>query len=70
MEVEQASSSGAGALGELKIKGQAEFERRKSKWEVDGDDDEVNKKDLEKRENELKEKALRNKVMRSRKMSR
>lgn len=70
MDVDKPSSSGAGAPGELKIKGQAEFERRKSKWEVEGEDDEVNKKELEKRENELKEKALRNKVMRSRKRSR
>ena len=39
MDVDKASSSGAAALGELKIKGQAEFERRKSKWEAEGDDD-------------------------------
>jgi len=70
MDVDKASPSGADAPGELKIKGQAEFERRKSKWETEGDDDHMNKKELEKRENELKEKALRNKVMRSRKRSR
>ena len=39
MDVDKPSSSGAGAPGELKIKGQAEFERRKSKWEVEGEDD-------------------------------
>jgi hypothetical protein len=34
-----ASSSGiSGAVGELKIKGQAEVERRKSKWERQEDD--------------------------------
>ena len=39
MDVDKASSIGADAPGELKIKGQAEFERRKSKWEVaEGDD--------------------------------
>lgn len=37
--IEKASSIGAEAPGELKIKGQAEFERRKSKWDVaEGDD--------------------------------
>ncbi|KAJ7605511.1 hypothetical protein DFH06DRAFT_1487186 [Mycena polygramma] len=54
--------------GELKIKGQAEAERRKSKW----DDEDVlarSKLELEKRENELKEKALRNKVLKTRKAS-
>ncbi|RDB27903.1 hypothetical protein Hypma_002184 [Hypsizygus marmoreus] len=57
---------------ELKIKGQAEIERRKSKWdEEDAANDEPgrSKVELEKRENELKEKALRNKVMRTRKSS-
>lgn len=38
MDVDKASLIGADAPGELKIKGQAEFERRKSKWEVEGDD--------------------------------
>lgn len=52
---------------ELKIKGQAEIERRKSKWENEAADDRKSKDDLERRENELKEKALRNKVLRSRK---
>ncbi|KAJ7243941.1 hypothetical protein C8J57DRAFT_1083291 [Mycena rebaudengoi] len=52
--------------GELKIKGQAEVERRKSKWE---DQDGPTKSELEQRENELKEKALRNKVIRTRKAS-
>lgn len=70
MNVDKASSIEADAPGELKIKGQAELERRKSKWEVEGDDIDLNRNELEKRENELKEKALRNKVMRSRKRSR
>lgn len=39
MDVDKASPSGAAAPGELRIKGQAEFERRKSKWEAEGDDD-------------------------------
>jgi hypothetical protein len=39
------SSSGGGAPGELKIKGQAELERRKSKWEDDSLDD-VRKLDI------------------------
>ncbi|KAF8155980.1 hypothetical protein B0H34DRAFT_659328 [Crassisporium funariophilum] len=71
MEVDrdpESGSAGASAVGELKIKGQADAERRKSKWEEDTPDDGT--KDLEKRENELKERALRNKVMRSRKRSR
>jgi hypothetical protein len=39
MDVDKASSIDTDAPGELKIKGQAEFERRKSKWEVaEGDD--------------------------------
>ena len=40
MDVDKASSIGTDAApGELKIKGQAELERRKSKWEVaEGDD--------------------------------
>jgi hypothetical protein len=33
------SASGGGGPGELKIKGQAEIERRKSKWEDNGIDD-------------------------------
>jgi len=72
MDVDKAIPSEGDAPGELKIKGQAALERRKSKWEAEGDDDDedLNKKELEKRENELKEKALRNKVMRSRKRSR
>jgi len=57
--------------GELKIKGQAEVERRKSKWDaVEGQNHTLNQKtELEKRENELKEKALRNKVVKTRKSS-
>ena len=39
------SSSSSGAPGELKIKGQAEIERRKSKWEDDSLDD-VRKLDI------------------------
>ena len=39
------SSSSGGAPGELKIKGQAEIERRKSKWEDDSLDD-VRKLDI------------------------
>ena len=75
-----ASSSGFGVTGELKIKGQAEIERRRSKWDDEGQelvgffhvsyqvpDVLQDKHELEKRENELKEKALRNKVVRSRK---
>ena len=38
MDVDKASPIGADVPGELKIKGQAEFERRKSKWEAEGDD--------------------------------
>jgi hypothetical protein len=40
MDVNKASSTGADSPGELKIKVQAEFERRKSKcqWEAEGDD--------------------------------
>ena len=38
MDVDKASPIGADAPGELKIKGQAEFERRRSKWEAEGDD--------------------------------
>jgi len=57
--------------GELKIKGQAEAERRRNQ-EVD-DEGRINtlnqRTDLERRENELKEKALRNKVVRTRKPS-
>lgn len=70
--------------GELKIKGQAELEHRKSKREHE--DVRIPpfrfsllifilkapvpaKQELEQRENELKEKALRNKVMRTRKSS-
>jgi len=72
MDVDKASSIGTDAApGELKIKGQAEFERRKSKWDVaEGDDIDLNRNELVQRENELKEKALRNKVMRRRKRSR
>ncbi|KAF7426252.1 hypothetical protein PC9H_008619 [Pleurotus ostreatus] len=55
--------------GELKIKGQAEVERKKSNWDDDLDSPVFmqTQEELERRENELKEKALRNKVMRSRK---
>jgi len=65
----------SGAKGGLKIKGQAEAQKRKSKWEDDGPQDGHSrsspdeKADLEKRENELKEKALRNKVVKTRKGS-
>jgi hypothetical protein len=38
MDIDKASPNIADASGELKIKGQAEFERRKSKWEAEGDD--------------------------------
>jgi len=56
--------------GELKIKGQAEIERRKNKWEEEAPNHKTHQKeDLERRENELKEKALRNKVVRTRKTS-
>jgi serine/arginine repetitive matrix protein 1 len=62
--------------GGLKIKGQAEAQRRRSKWEDDsardgpsGSSQSYGKSELEKRENELKEKALRNKVVRTRKGS-
>jgi len=65
-----------GATGGLKIKGQAEIQKRKSKWEDEGVHDGPShrspaneRSDLEKRENELKEKALRNKVVRTRKGS-
>jgi hypothetical protein len=37
MDVDKASPVNGDAPGELKIKGQAEFERRKSKWEAEGD---------------------------------
>jgi len=57
--------------GEIKIKGRAEAERRKSKWNNDDQDQEMAPTEsdpaLERRESELKEKALRNKVMKSRK---
>jgi len=61
-------------VSELKIKGQAEVERRKSKWEEVDDEERhsaprLGNLELEKRENELKEKALRNKVVRTRKGS-
>ncbi|KAH7928612.1 hypothetical protein BV22DRAFT_1126422 [Leucogyrophana mollusca] len=60
--------------GELKIKGQAQVEKKKSKWdsgETEGgpSNSTTDKLELEKRENELKEKALRNKVVRTRKGS-
>ena len=38
MDVDKAKPTAADVPGELKIKGQAEFERRKSKWEAEGDD--------------------------------
>lgn len=62
----------AGRSGELKIRGQAEVERRKSKWDEEpsyssGASSNTPQDELEKRENELKERALRQKVMRSRK---
>jgi len=65
----------SGTKGGLKIKGQAEAQKRKSKWEDDGPQDGHSRSlpderaNLEKRENELKEKALRNKVVRTRKGS-
>jgi len=69
-----------GGGGELKIKGQAEVEKRKSTGQSDVGlallsldlqsdltrQGNGKKLDLEKRESELKEKALRNKVVRSR----
>lgn len=63
-----------GGSGELKIRGQAEVERRKSKWDEEpiyssGASSNTPQVELEKRENELKERALRQKVMRSRKMT-
>jgi len=62
--MDRSPSPGVGPPGgELKIKGQASLERRKSKAE---DATASKKLELEKRENELKEKALRNKVVRSR----
>ena len=39
MDVDRASPDGTDVPGELKIKGQAELERRKSRWETEGDDD-------------------------------
>ncbi|EPQ52280.1 hypothetical protein GLOTRDRAFT_101250 [Gloeophyllum trabeum ATCC 11539] len=60
MEVDEKREDG----GELKIKGQAEAEKRKNE---DTPDTLKHKMELEKREHELKEKALRNKVVRSRK---
>ncbi|KAJ3755498.1 hypothetical protein EV360DRAFT_49630 [Lentinula raphanica] len=55
---------------ELKIKGQANVERRKAKTN-DNEDPKYkqNQDDLAQRENELKERALRNKVVRTRKGS-
>ncbi|KAF7986333.1 hypothetical protein HWV62_35316 [Athelia sp. TMB] len=60
--------------GELKIKGQAEAQKKKGKWEDDsGKEDKGSSSrqdpELAQRENELKEKALRNKVVRTRKGS-
>ncbi|KAJ8516754.1 hypothetical protein ONZ45_g5969 [Pleurotus djamor] len=55
----------------LKIKGQAEAERKRGNWDDDLDKP-VSKQaqeELERRESELKEQALRNKVMRSRKVA-
>ncbi|OBZ67606.1 hypothetical protein A0H81_12257 [Grifola frondosa] len=49
--------------GELKIKGQAQVERRRSKWDEGRNGNQEDRSELERRENELKEKALRNKVM-------
>lgn len=63
-------SPGATDKNELKIKGQADAEKRKSRWEEEEPQHEkfdISQADLEKRENELKEKALRNKVVRTRK---
>lgn len=55
---------------ELKIKGQAEVERKKNKGASDASGSKPDSGvDLERRENELKEKALRNKVVKSRKSS-
>ncbi|KAL0576396.1 hypothetical protein V5O48_005585 [Marasmius crinis-equi] len=56
---------GDSSKGELRIKGQADAEK-KSRWEEE-EKPGVSQTDLGKRENELKEKALRNKVVRSRK---
>ncbi|KAI1794325.1 hypothetical protein LXA43DRAFT_1091854 [Ganoderma leucocontextum] len=54
--------------GELKIRGQAGAERRRTE-KMDVDSGQVGKAELEKRESELKERALRNKVVRTRKSS-
>lgn len=75
MNVDEGSRK-AGGSGELKIKGQAEVERKKGKWDEEpsygsssGASSQVPQVELEKRENELKERALRQKVMRSRKVT-
>lgn len=55
---------------ELKIRGQAEAEKRKGKWDEQDKDEPMGDADeLARRESELKEKALRNKVVRTRKAS-
>ncbi|TFK92484.1 hypothetical protein K466DRAFT_595152 [Polyporus arcularius HHB13444] len=53
--------------GELKIRGQADAERRKDQMDIDHSPED--RAELERRESELKEKALRNKVVRTRKSS-
>ncbi|KAL0067473.1 hypothetical protein AAF712_005461 [Marasmius tenuissimus] len=66
MDVDAEGDSGK---SELKIKGQADAEKKKSRWgeEPQPEQPGMSKTELEKRENELKEKALRNKVVRTRK---
>lgn len=55
--------------GELKIKGQADAGKKKSKWEEEREQSLPDQGELERRESELKERALRNKVVRTRKGS-
>ncbi|KAJ3570572.1 hypothetical protein NP233_g4319 [Leucocoprinus birnbaumii] len=73
MDVDEGSRRDGGDGG-IKIKGQAEVQKRRNKWDEEpshggssGGSSNVSQAELEKRENELKERALRQKVMRSRK---
>ncbi|CDO71126.1 hypothetical protein BN946_scf184844.g130 [Trametes cinnabarina] len=69
MDGDSAPRNGRGAdSGELKIRGQAEAERRKEQ-RMDVEADQPDRDELARRESELKEKALRNKVVRTRKSS-
>ncbi|EIW54866.1 uncharacterized protein TRAVEDRAFT_51003 [Trametes versicolor FP-101664 SS1] len=69
MDVDGEGRNGRDAdRGELKIRGQADAERRKDQ-SMDIDSEQVDKAELARRESELKEKALRNKVVRTRKTS-